>query len=69
MSITECITHVSVSPTNGANARRPDALGETITYAHDLIQRRETVCDRLDGFIDQSDCLRPVGVFRDDQVG
>ena len=32
MSITECITHVSVSPTNGANARLPDALGETISF-------------------------------------
>ena len=31
MSITECITVTSLSPTNGPNARRPDALGETIS--------------------------------------
>ena len=32
MSTTECITVVSVSPMNGANARRPEALGETISF-------------------------------------
>ena len=32
MSITECITVTSVSPTNGPNARRPDALGDTISF-------------------------------------
>src|SRR5918999_2195263 len=32
MSITECITVTSFSPTNGANERRPDALGETISF-------------------------------------
>ena len=32
MSTTECITVVSDSPMNGPNARRPDALGETISF-------------------------------------
>ena len=32
MSITECMTVTSPSPTNGPNARRPDALGETISF-------------------------------------
>jgi hypothetical protein len=31
MSITECMTVTSPSPTNGPKARRPDALGDTIT--------------------------------------
>ena len=31
MSITECMTITSPSPTNGPNARRPEALGETIS--------------------------------------
>jgi hypothetical protein len=32
MSTTECITSTSLEPTNGANARRPEALGETMTF-------------------------------------
>ena len=32
MSITECMTTTSPSPTNGPNGRRPDALGETISF-------------------------------------
>ena len=32
MSTTECMTTVSVSPMNGANSRRPDALGVTISF-------------------------------------
>ena len=32
MSITECMTVTSPSPTNGPKARRPDALGETISF-------------------------------------
>ena len=32
MSTTECMTIVSVSPMNGANSRRPDALGVTISF-------------------------------------
>ena len=32
MSTTECRTIVSVSPMNGPNARRPDALGLTISF-------------------------------------
>ena len=32
MSITECMTVTSPSPTNGPNARRPEALGETISF-------------------------------------
>ena len=32
MSITECMTVTSPSPTNGPKARRPDALGDTITF-------------------------------------
>ena len=32
MSTTECSTSTSDSPMNGAKARRPEALGETITF-------------------------------------
>ena len=32
MSITECMTVTSPSPTNGPNGRRPEALGETISF-------------------------------------
>ena len=32
--MTECITVTSVSPTKGPNARRPEALGETISFGH-----------------------------------
>ena len=32
MSTTECMTSVSVSPMNGANSRRPDALGVTTSF-------------------------------------
>ena len=34
MSVTECMTSVSPSPMNGPNGRRPDALGETISFGH-----------------------------------
>ena len=32
MSVTECITSVSPSPTKGPNGRRPEALGDTISF-------------------------------------
>ena len=32
MSVTECITSVSPSPMKGPNGRRPDALGDTISF-------------------------------------
>ena len=39
MSTTECMTIVSVSPMNGANSRRPDALGVTISFGTPTGQR------------------------------